>query len=33
MMTGPMIVLAIGSVGAGAFLVINNRLLGFLGPL
>jgi NADH-quinone oxidoreductase subunit L len=32
-MTGPMIVLAIGSVGAGAFLYINNRLLGFLGPL
>src|SRR5580704_82093 len=32
-MTGPMIVLAIGSVGAGAFLWINNRLLGFLGPL
>jgi NADH-quinone oxidoreductase subunit L len=32
-MTAPMIVLAIGSVGAGAFLFINNRLLGFLGPL
>jgi NADH-quinone oxidoreductase subunit L len=32
-MTGPMIVLAIGSVGAGAFLYINNRLLSFLGPL
>jgi NADH-quinone oxidoreductase subunit L len=32
-MTGPMIVLAIGSVGAGAFLYINNRLLDFLGPL
>ena len=32
-MTGPMIVLAIGSVGAGAFLYVNNRLLGFLGPL
>src|SRR3984885_14011945 len=32
-MTGPMIVLAIGSVGAGAFLWVNNRLLGFLGPL
>ena len=32
-MTSPMIVLAIGSVGAGAFLVINNRLLDFLGPM
>jgi NADH-quinone oxidoreductase subunit L len=32
-MTAPMIVLAIGSVGAGAFLWINNRLLNFLGPL
>jgi NADH-quinone oxidoreductase subunit L len=32
-MTAPMIVLAIGSVGAGAFLYVNNRLLGFLGPL
>jgi NADH-quinone oxidoreductase subunit L len=32
-MTAPMIVLAIGSVGAGAFLYINNRLLDFLGPL
>src|ERR1700722_12787297 len=28
-MTGPMIVLAIGSVGAGAFLYVNNRVLGF----
>src|SRR5580692_9193472 len=32
-MLAPMIVLAIGSVGAGAFLYINNRLLDFLGPL
>jgi NADH-quinone oxidoreductase subunit L len=32
-MTAPMIVLAIGSVGAGAFFYFNNRLLGFLGPL
>jgi NADH-quinone oxidoreductase subunit L len=32
-MTAPMVVLAIGSVGAGAFLYANNRLLGFLGPL
>jgi NADH-quinone oxidoreductase subunit L len=32
-MTGPMIVLAIGSVGAGAFLIVNNRLDGFLAPV
>jgi NADH-quinone oxidoreductase subunit L len=32
-MTWPMIVLAIGSVGAGAFLIINNRLLDFLAPV
>ena len=32
-MTGPMIVLAIGSVGGGAFLVLGNRLTDFLGPL
>ncbi|HVV24176.1 MAG TPA: NADH-quinone oxidoreductase subunit L [Pseudonocardiaceae bacterium] len=31
-MTIPMIVLAIGSVGAGAFLSIGNRLAGFLTP-
>ncbi len=32
-MTGPMILLAIGSVGAGAFLIINDRLQGFLAPV
>jgi NADH-quinone oxidoreductase subunit L len=32
-MTWPMIVLAIGSVGAGAFLIINNRLVDFLAPV
>jgi NADH-quinone oxidoreductase subunit L len=32
-MTSPMIVLAIGSVGAGAFLIVGNRLLNFLGPV
>ncbi len=32
-MTGPMIVLAIGSIGAGAFLILANRLLNFLGPV
>jgi len=32
-MTWPMIVLAIGSVGAGGFLIINNRLDGFLAPV
>jgi NADH-quinone oxidoreductase subunit L len=32
-MTGPMIVLAIGSAGAGAFLILANRLLNFLGPV
>jgi NADH-quinone oxidoreductase subunit L len=32
-MTSPMIVLAIGSVAAGGFLILGNRLLGFLGPL
>src|SRR5215469_1264949 len=31
-MTWPMIVLAIGSVGAGAFLIINDRLQDFLAP-
>jgi NADH-quinone oxidoreductase subunit L len=29
----PMIVLAIGSVGAGAFLMINERLIDFLAPV
>ena len=32
-MTWPMIVLAIGSVGAGAFLIINDRLVDFLAPV
>jgi len=32
-MTWPMIVLAIGSVGAGAFLIINDRLQNFLAPV
>ncbi|WP_300613434.1 NADH-quinone oxidoreductase subunit L [Trebonia sp.] len=32
-MTSPMVVLAIGSVGAGAFLIINDRLLDFLSPV
>ncbi len=32
-MTSPMVVLAIGSVAAGGFLILGNRLLGFLGPL
>jgi NADH-quinone oxidoreductase subunit L len=32
-MTSPMIVLAIGSAGAGAFLILSNRLLNFLGPV
>ena len=32
-MTAPMIVLAIGSVGAGGFLILANRLLNFLGPV
>jgi NADH-quinone oxidoreductase subunit L len=32
-MTWPMIVLAIGSVGAGAFFIVNNRLLDFLAPV
>ncbi len=32
-MTSPMIVLAIGSVGAGAFLIIDDRLLDFLSPV
>jgi NADH-quinone oxidoreductase subunit L len=32
-MTSPMVVLAIGSVGAGAFLIIANRLIDFLQPV
>src|SRR3984957_11102578 len=32
-MTIPMMVLAIGSVGAGAFLIINDRLQKFLAPV
>ena len=32
-MTWPMIVLAIGSVGAGAFLIIDDRLQRFLAPV
>jgi NADH-quinone oxidoreductase subunit L len=32
-MTWPMIVLAVGSVGAGAFLIINDRLQNFLAPV
>ncbi len=32
-MTSPMVVLAIGSVGAGAFLIINDRLVDFLSPV
>jgi NADH-quinone oxidoreductase subunit L len=32
-MTAPMIVLAVGSVGAGAFLILNDRLADFLAPV
>ena len=32
-MTVPMILLAIGSVGAGAFFIINERLQNFLAPV
>jgi NADH-quinone oxidoreductase subunit L len=32
-MLWPMIVLAVGSVGAGAFLIINDRLIDFLAPV
>jgi NADH-quinone oxidoreductase subunit L len=32
-MTAPMIVLAVGSVGAGAFLILSNRLIDFLRPV
>ena len=31
-MTVPMIILAVGSVGAGAFLAINDRLANWLAP-
>lgn len=31
-MTAPMVVLAIGSIGAGAFLVIGSRITDFLAP-
>jgi NADH-quinone oxidoreductase subunit L len=32
-MTGPMILIAIGSVGAGAFLVLGNRMVNWLEPV
>jgi NADH-quinone oxidoreductase subunit L len=32
-MTAPMIVLAVGSVAAGGLLIVDNRLLNFLGPV
>ncbi len=32
-MTSPMVVLAIGSLGMGAFLILGNRFINFLGPL
>jgi NADH-quinone oxidoreductase subunit L len=32
-MVWPMILLAVGSVGAGAFLIINSRLIDFLAPV
>jgi NADH-quinone oxidoreductase subunit L len=32
-MTAPMVVLAVGSVGAGAFLIIDDRLQKFLAPV
>jgi NADH-quinone oxidoreductase subunit L len=32
-MTWPMILLAVGSVGAGAFLIVNQRFEDFLGPV
>ncbi len=32
-MTSPMIILAIGSLGAGGFLMISNRLINFLAPV
>ncbi|HEX9030372.1 MAG TPA: NADH-quinone oxidoreductase subunit L [Streptosporangiaceae bacterium] len=32
-MTSPMVILAIGSLGAGGFLMLSNRLIGFLSPV
>ncbi|MGH3155910.1 MAG: NADH-quinone oxidoreductase subunit L [Streptosporangiaceae bacterium] len=32
-MVWPMILLAIGSIGAGGFLMVNDRLIGFLAPV
>jgi NADH-quinone oxidoreductase subunit L len=32
-MTSPMVVLALGSAGAGAFLILGNRLVNFLSPV
>src|ERR1019366_9287371 len=32
-MTSPMVVLALGSAGAGAFLILGNRLVNFLAPV
>ena len=32
-MTSPMVILAIGSLGAGGFLMISNRLIDFLRPV
>jgi NADH-quinone oxidoreductase subunit L len=32
-MTSPMVVLAVGSAGAGAFLILGNRLVDFLAPV
>jgi NADH-quinone oxidoreductase subunit L len=32
-MTSPMVILAVGSLGAGGFLMISNRLIGFLAPV
>jgi NADH-quinone oxidoreductase subunit L len=32
-MTSPMVVLAIGSAGAGAFLILGNRFVSFLAPV
>jgi NADH-quinone oxidoreductase subunit L len=32
-MTSPMVVLALGSIGAGAFLILGNRLVNFLAPV
>jgi NADH-quinone oxidoreductase subunit L len=32
-MTSPMVVLAVGSAGAGAFLILGNRLVNFLAPV